>query len=66
MMGRQKVDQSQPFYLFKLEGRIPGHYLLRRINPTVTRLRGLAGALRRSPLRVRPLRFRWLANLAGP
>jgi len=23
MMGRQKVDQSQLFYLFNLEGRIP-------------------------------------------
>jgi transposase len=41
MMGRQKVDQSQLFYLFNLEGRIPAHHLLRRINPTVTRI--LAG-----------------------
>jgi transposase len=38
MMGRQKVDQSQLFYLFNLEGRIPAHHLLRRINPTVTRI----------------------------
>src|SRR6202049_2923300 len=38
MMGRQKVDQSQLFYLFNLEARIPAHHLLRRINPTVTRI----------------------------
>src|ERR1700686_5919476 len=38
MMGRQKVDQSQLFYLFNLEGRIPAHHLLRRINPVVTRI----------------------------
>jgi transposase len=38
MMGRQKVDQSQLFYLFNLEGRIPEHHLLRRINPVVTRV----------------------------
>jgi transposase len=41
MMGRQTVDQSQLFYLFNLEGRIPTHHLLRRINPAVTRI--LAG-----------------------
>jgi transposase len=41
MMGRQTVDQSQLFYLFNLEARIPGRHLLRRINPTVTRI--LAG-----------------------
>src|SRR5215472_2647008 len=41
MMGRQTVDQSQLFYLFNLETRIPAHHLLRRINPTVTRI--LAG-----------------------
>jgi hypothetical protein len=41
MMGRQKVDQSQLFYLFNLEGRIPARHLLRRINLTVTRI--LAG-----------------------
>jgi transposase len=41
MMGRQTVDQSQMFYLFNLEGRIPARHLLRRINPTVTRI--LAG-----------------------
>src|SRR5580700_10957635 len=41
MMGRQTVDQSQLFYLFNLEGRIPGRHLLRRINPTVTQI--LAG-----------------------
>jgi transposase len=38
MMGRQKVDQSQLFYLFNLEGRIPARHLLGRINPTVTRI----------------------------
>src|SRR5437588_2106157 len=41
MMGRQTGDQSQLFYLFNLEGRIPAGHLLRRINPIVTRL--LAG-----------------------
>jgi transposase len=41
MMGRQTVDQSHLFYLFNLEARIPGRHLLRRINPTVTRI--LAG-----------------------
>jgi hypothetical protein len=38
MMGRQKVDQSQLFYLFNLEARIPVRHLLRHINPTVTRM----------------------------
>ena len=38
MMGRQTSDQSQLFYLFNLEGRIPKRHLLRRINPVVTRL----------------------------
>jgi transposase len=38
MMGRQKVDQSQLFYLFNLEGRIPTQHLLRRINPVVARI----------------------------
>src|ERR1700686_5266328 len=38
MMGRQAVDQSQLFYLFNLEGRIPAHHLLRRVNPVVTRI----------------------------
>jgi hypothetical protein len=38
MMGRQTGDQSQLFYLFNLEGRIPAGHLLRRINPIVTRL----------------------------
>jgi transposase len=38
MMGRQKVDQCQLFYLFNLEGRIPTHHLLRRINSVVTRI----------------------------
>jgi len=41
MMGRQSGDQSQLFYLFNLEQRIPRGHLLRRINPVVTRL--LAG-----------------------
>jgi hypothetical protein len=41
MMGRQRVDQSQLFYLFNLGERIPAQHLLRRINPIVTRV--LAG-----------------------
>jgi hypothetical protein len=36
MMGRQTGDQSQLFYLFNLEQRIPASHLLRRINPIVT------------------------------
>ena len=39
-MGRQTGDQSQLFYLFNLEERIPAHHLLRRINPIVTRVLG--------------------------
>ena len=35
MMGRQTVDQSQLFYLFNLEERIPESHLLRRLNPVV-------------------------------
>jgi transposase len=38
MMGRQTGDQSQLFYLFNLEVRIPASHLLRRINPIVTRV----------------------------
>ncbi len=38
MMGRQTGDQSQLFYLFNLERRIPAGHLLRRINPVVTRV----------------------------
>jgi transposase len=38
MMGRQGGDQSQLFYLFNLERRIPTSHLLRRINPVVTRI----------------------------
>src|ERR1700751_4648681 len=38
MMGRQAVDQSQLFYLFNLEEHIPPDHLLRRINPSVTRV----------------------------
>ena len=41
MMGRQTGDQSQLFYLFNLEQRIPASHLLRRINPIVTK--ALAG-----------------------
>lgn len=37
-MGRQTGDQSQLFYLFNLESRIPASHLLRRINPVVTRV----------------------------
>src|ERR1700684_1413485 len=36
MMGRQTGDQSQLFYLFNLERRIPAGHLVRRINPVVT------------------------------
>jgi transposase len=36
MMGRQTGDQSQLFYLFNLERRVPASHLLRRINPIVT------------------------------
>jgi transposase len=36
MMGRQTGDQSQLFYLFNLEDRIPAGHLLRRINPVVS------------------------------
>ena len=38
MMGRQAGDQSQFFYLFNLEARIPPRHLLRRINPMVRRV----------------------------
>jgi transposase len=38
MMGLQAVDQSQLFYLFNLEQRIPADHLLRRINPIVVRV----------------------------
>ena len=38
MMGGQTGDQSQLFYLFNLEERIPAGNLLRRINPIVTRV----------------------------
>src|SRR5476649_254185 len=38
MMGRQTGDQSQLFYLFNLERRIPASHLLRRINPVVTQI----------------------------
>ena len=38
MMGRQTGDQSQLFYLFNLERRIPASHLLRRINPIVMRV----------------------------
>ena len=38
MMGRQTGDQSQLFYLFNLERRIPASHLLRRINPIVMRI----------------------------
>ena len=38
MMGRQTSDQSQLFYLFNLESRIPERHLLRRLNPIVTRV----------------------------
>jgi transposase len=40
MMGRQTGDQSQLFYMFNLEERIPDRHLLRRINPIVTSVLG--------------------------
>ena len=40
MMGRQTGDQSQFFYFFKLEDRIPHRHLLWRINPVVGRVLG--------------------------
>src|SRR5262245_21460868 len=43
MMGRQSGDQSQLFYAFNLEERIPDRHLLRRINPIVA---GVLGKLR--------------------
>jgi hypothetical protein len=41
MMGRQTGDQSQLFYLFNLEERIPVSHPLHRINPVLTQV--LAG-----------------------
>ena len=38
MMGRQTGDQSQLFYLFNLERRIPAGNLLRRISPVGSRI----------------------------
>jgi transposase len=38
MMGRQTGDQSQLFYLFNLEERVPAGHLLRRISPIVERV----------------------------
>jgi transposase len=38
MMGRQTSDQSQLFYLFNLERRIPASHLLCRINPVVSQI----------------------------
>jgi len=38
MMGRQTGDQSQLFYLFNLERRVPTGHLLRRINPVVSQI----------------------------
>src|SRR5471030_2698940 len=38
MMGRQTGDQSQLFYLFNIERRIPASHLLRHINPVVTQI----------------------------
>jgi transposase len=43
MMGRQTGDQSQLFYAFNLEERIPDRHLLRRINPIVA---GVLGPVR--------------------
>jgi transposase len=38
MMGQQTGDQSQLFYLFNLERRIPAGHLLRLINPVVAQI----------------------------
>src|SRR6202158_2634323 len=38
MMGWQTGGQSQLFYFFNLETRVPERHLLRSINPTVTRI----------------------------
>ena len=58
MMGRQTGDQSQLFYLFNLERRIPGGNLLRRINPVVTRiLFGFATSWRPSTVTLADLRL---------
>jgi|GEM_PF-3105399 len=38
MMGRQTSDQSQLFYLFNLDRRIPAGHLLPRISPIVTQV----------------------------
>ena len=40
MMGRQTGDQSQLFYLFNLEMRIPAGHLQRRIHPIATQILG--------------------------
>ena len=39
-MGRQAGDQSQLFYFFNLDERVPARHLLRRINPIATRVLG--------------------------
>lgn len=55
MMGRQTGDQSQLFYFFNLESRIPAGHLLRPINPIVARvLAGLPGKLAPFYSRYRP------------
>ena len=62
-MGRQGGDQSQPFYLFNLERRIPAGHLLRRVNPVVTQvladLRGklVPGAAQRGRTSVHAARY---------
>ena len=38
MMGQQTSDQSQLFYLFNLERRIPTGHLLRLVDPVVSRI----------------------------
>jgi hypothetical protein len=48
MMGRQTGDQSQLFYLFNLEQRIPASHLLRRINPIRSNTRGHAMSVKKS------------------
>jgi len=56
----QTGDQSQLFYLFNLEERVPARHLLRLINPTVTRV--LAGM--REKLTSTGMPVMWLAHLS--
>ena len=65
MMGRQTGDQSQLFYLFNLEERIPAGHLLRRINPVVRQVSS-AVVRRWGWWRARSFRFLLAFGPAGP